>query len=812
MNDKERDFLRTLQAAFRGEAAEHLQAMAAGLLELEHTPDGLRRNEILSVVFREAHSLKGAARAVDRKDIEAVCQTVEDIFSRWRAEGVQLTPQMFDGLQHAISTMEAALASSTPGGAGPNGDEIREVLEQLHHDRADERPRESARDASAAGSSPAAGPAMPTTAPETDPHATKPVPSMQPAGEPRESPVEPPRTAATPPAAHPSSIPVAPITGSSETLRISTAKLDGLFLEAEELLALKLLANHRAAEVSNVLETIDGWEKEWAEVADQLRAWEQCGEVHGRADGPTRQPTAAIRLAGLADRHQDHLRELMARLTSLMEAIDRDRRTTARMVDRVLEDAKKLLMLPFSTLFSLFPKLVRDLSRDQGKEVELVVGGTEVEVDKRILEEIKDPLIHLLRNCVDHGIETPLARAEAGKPSRGTITLGVSQVHGNKVEVCLADDGAGIDLEAVSAAAVRKGFLSVEESARLSEAETLALVFRPELSTSRLLTEISGRGLGLAIVKEKVDKIGGWIELQSRRSAGTTFRLVIPLTLATFKGVMVEAGGQVLVMPTVNTEHVCRVRPDQILMVENRETIRFEDRVVALVRLDDLLELPRRESAADGALLPVLIASDGQRRIALAVDAVLGEQEVLLKRLGQPLSRVRNIAGATVLGSGKVVPVLNAADLLKSAVRLNGRAAGRAAPGDAPRDRPAAQAARSLLVVEDSVTARMLIRGILESAGYRVKTAVDGVDAWTALKTDDFDLVVSDVEMPRMNGFDLTTRIRGNQRLAEMPVVLVTARDSRTDRERGVEAGANAYIVKSGFDQNNLLEVVRRLL
>jgi two-component system chemotaxis sensor kinase CheA len=275
---------------------------------------------------------------------------------------------------------------------------------------------------------------------------------------------------------------------------------------------------------------------------------------------------------------------------------------------------------------------------------------------------------------------------------------------------------------------------------------------------------------------------------------------------------MVEAGGQILVIPTVNTEHVCRVRPDQILMVENRETIRFEDRIVALVRLDDLLELPCRESAPDGALLPVLIASDGQRRIALRVDAVLGEQEVLLKRLGQPLSRVRNIAGATVLGSGKVVPVLNATDLLKSAVRLNGQAAGHGAAGDASGDRPAVQAAKSLLVVEDSVTARMLIRGILEAAGYRVKTAVDGVDAWTALKTDDFDLVVSDVEMPRMNGVDLTTRIRGNQRLAEMPVVLVTARDSPTDRERGVEAGANAYIAKSGFDQNNLLEVVRRLL
>jgi two-component system chemotaxis sensor kinase CheA len=767
MSDKERDFLRDLQAAFRSEAAEHLQAMATGLLDLEHAPDGPRRKETVSVVFREVHSLKGAARAVDRKDIEAVCQAVEDIFSRWRAEGVQLTPPVFDGLQHAISTMQAALASSTPCSAGSDGDEIREVLDRLRRDNPHEGPKESARDETAAGATPAA---------------------------------------------HRPSMPSAPRAGLSDTLRISTAKLDGLFLEAEELLALKLLADHRAAQVGAVLETVEGWEKEWVEAADQLRAGEQSTAVDDRADGPHRQPAAVGRLAGLSDRHQEQLRELTARLTSLVEAAQQDRRATARMVDRVLEDAKKLLMLPFSTLFSLFPKLVRDLSRDQGKEVELVVGGTEVEVDKRILEEIKDPLIHLLRNCLDHGIETPAARAAAGKPARGTITLGVSQVHGNKVELCVADDGAGIDLEAVGAAAVRQGIISAEEQARLSEAEALALVFRPELSTSRLLTEISGRGLGLAIVKEKVEKIGGRIELQTGRSAGTTFRLVIPLTLATFKGVLVEAGGQVLVIPTVNTEHVCRVRPDQILMVENRETMRFEDRIVALVRLDDLLEMPRRENPPAGALLSVLIAGDGRRRIALRVDAVLGEQEVLLKQLGRPLSRVRNIAGATVLGSGKVVPVLNAADLLKSAVRLNGRATGHGEPGDAPRDRPAAPAAKSLLVVEDSVTARMLIRGILESAGYRVQTAVDGVDAWTALKTAGFDLVVSDVEMPRLNGFDLTARIRGNPRLAEMPVVLVTARDSRSDRERGVEAGANAYIVKSGFDQNNLLEVVRRLL
>ena len=341
------------------------------------------------------------------------------------------------------------MASSTPGGEGPNGGEIQEVLDRLRHDDPDKRPREPVRDETAAASPDRQSPGNGFG---DSPPATKPSLPTRRSANPGHRPSSRRRPPAVP-RARASAVDSGRARQPAYRIRcgISTAKLDGLFLEAEELLALEVIGKPSSGRGGNRLgdgrslgKRVDGGRR------SSSAAREQSWEVHGRAEGPHRQPMAAPWLAGLADRQQDHLRDADGPADVPDGAIEQDRRTTARMVDRVLEDAKKLLMLPFSTLFSQFPKLVRDLSRDQGKEVELVVRGTEVEVDKRILEEIKDPLTHLLRNCIDHGIETPMARAEAGKPSRGTITLSVSQVHGNKVEVCLADDGAGIDLDAVA--------------------------------------------------------------------------------------------------------------------------------------------------------------------------------------------------------------------------------------------------------------------------------------------------------------------------------------------------------------------------
>jgi two-component system chemotaxis sensor kinase CheA len=514
-----------------------------------------------------------------------------------------------------------------------------------------------------------------------------------------------------------------------------------------------------------------------------------------------------------------YMSALENKLASLARQTELDRQSVGKLVDDLLEDSKRLLMLPFSTLVNPLPKMVRDLARDQGKESELVIRGGEIEIDKRVLEEMKDAFIHILRNGVDHGVEKPAERARLNKPGRATITVVASQVNGNKVEILVSDDGAGVDLEKLKEAAVRLGILARADAQALGDPDALELMFHSEVSTSPIITEISGRGLGMAIVRAKVEKLGGQIAVESRRQVGTALRMVLPLTLARFRGILVEAGGSVFVVPTVNVERVLRVNPLEIKTVENRETLSLQGRAVSLARLDAVLEIARgtvpvperglspSTNGDDSEPVPVVVLRSAAERMAFAVDEVLHEEEVLVKPFKKPLARVRNIAGATVLGSGKAVAILNVADLFKSARKFTAAAVRAAVAG-----KEAKTEKRKLLVVEDSITSRMLLKNILESAGYQVKTAVDGVDAFTALREERFELVVSDVEMPRMNGFDLTGRIRADKRLAELPVVLVTALESREERERGIEAGANAYIVKSNFEQSNLLDTVRRLV
>jgi two-component system chemotaxis sensor kinase CheA len=466
-------------------------------------------------------------------------------------------------------------------------------------------------------------------------------------------------------------------------------------------------------------------------------------------------------------------------------------------------------MLPVSWLLDFLPKQVRDLSRDVGKEVELIVQGSDVEIDKRILEEMKAPLTHLVRNAIDHGLEKPRARVALGKPAAGTLAISVSQLDDNKVEIKVSDDGEGIDLAKVKVAAVKSGFISAEAASELNEAAVLQLIFQSGISTSPILTEISGHGLGMAIVREKVDKLGGEIAIESKNGSGASFRMALPLTLATFKGILVKAGGQTFAIPTMNVLGATRVMGNTIKTVENRETIILDGRPIAFVRLADVLELPRRDDDPPDAYIEVLILSAAGQRAAFGMEAVINEREVLVKKLSKPLVRVRNINGATVLGSGAPVLILNVTDLLKSAGQL--AAGGTLRPVQRAVEKGARKVHR-ILVADDSVTSRMLLKNILESGGYHVTTAIDGLEAFATLRTGEFDVVVSDVEMPRLDGFEFTARIRSEKRFSDLPVVLVTALGSREHRERGIDVGASAYIVKSDFDQSNLLEVVRKLV
>lgn len=761
MPPQDDNLLRRLLATFKPEAREHIDAIASGLLELERAPDSHAQSIVLDTTFRAAHSLKGAARTVNVRDIEALCQSLESVFAALRRKDVELSPELFD-LLHRVVAMLGALLQATDGESSTARPSIVELLRSLQA-------------ATSKSSSPAA--------------ARVPAP-----GEPAAD------------TAHFAGSAVASKRQTTDTVRVATAKLDAVLLQAEELLAAKLAATQQAMRLRSFRAEPVEWKKRWRtlrpDVRSIRRSLERAGTDEGRHANPQLQ-----RVMDFLDWSRDCIESLDTGLLEVVKAADHDQRSMGAMVDSLLDEMKKVVMQPFSTLLDMLPRMVRELSREQGKLIELSIGGDEIEIDRRILEEMKDPLIHLMRNCIDHGIETPDQRAAAGKPRQGALRIAVAARDGSNVELLVADDGAGIVAATVKAAALKLAAISSEQAAALSDAEAISLIFQSGVSTSPLITDLSGRGLGLAIVKEKVEKLRGSLCVETEGGRGTKFRIILPLTLARFRGVVVRVARNLFVLPTSNVERVLRVRKADIKTVENRETIVLDDQVVALARTVEILELPRPPQDEPSAHCLVVVLTHGQQRIAFLIDEVLNEQEVLVKRLGKQLTRVRNVVGATVLGTGQVVPILNVPDLIESAVA-----------GSGVRARPAAAAPQasakkqSVLVAEDSITSRILIKNILETAGYRVETAVDGVDGLTKLRSGDFDLVVSDVEMPRMDGFGLTAQVRADKKLGELPVILVTALDSREDRERGVDAGANAYIVKSTFDQSNLLEVVRRLI
>ncbi len=784
MPKKNDELLKKLLATFRVEADEHLRAMSSGLVALEKAPQGVQWAEIIETIFRDAHSLKGAARAVNLTSIESGCQSLESVFAALQNGRLEVSAPLLDLLQQTIDAL-AGLLSTDADLTGIPQPQIAALTQQLD-------------DALAGTLKPEGIAALSHRSSRVE---TSVEPSVEPSA---------------------SSVTRVPLTVSSlaaESVRISTVKLDSVMRQVEELLTPRLAASQRARELRETVATLAVWKKQRLRIQPVLRQIERSmlpgrkqvqlvSESDGSANNLNSGRQELPKLLEYLDAEQLHMKMLEDRLARLNRFAERDQRTLSGMTDGLLHDVKEMQLLPFASLLEILPRSARELAREQGKNVDLVIEGGEIEIDRRILEAMKDPLIHLLRNSIDHGIEPPAVREEKRKPLHGAITFSISQKDSNKVEVLVADDGAGINVDRVKTAADKLGIVSLEDAERLDEQETLALIFKSGITTSPIITDVSGRGLGLAIVNEKIERLGGTVTIESHPGAGTAFRILLPLTLANFRGVLVRAGGQIFVVPAANVERVTRVADKDVQTVENRETIPLDGQAVSMVWLSDVLELQRPRTniqATDNVLLAVL--NQGATRIAFRVEEILGEQEVLVKSLGRQLARVRNVAGASVLGTGQVVPVLNVPDLLKSAVKRTPSLMQMLLT-----EKPGVTEKQSILVVEDSITSRSLLKSILESAGYQVTTAVDGADGYTTLKTGIFDLVVSDVEMPRMDGFDLTTKVRADKQLAGLPVVLVTALGSREHRERGIDVGANAYIVKSSFDQSNLLEIIQRLI
>lgn len=728
MDEGNSEFIIRLRQTFRVEAEEHISTITAGLIELEQKPALERSAEIIEALFREVHSLKGASRSVNIREMESVCQPLETVLFRLKQGEINSDSALCDLFHRSMDFLALVVASLEDKRTMAERALQKELIKQLENFTS------------------------------TDSNSLKPVTAVPVTVEDCQTRVLP---------------KIDDEYRFGQTIRIPVFKLDSLLLQAEELIQTKMGTRQLAGELREIKSTIAS--RQTGGTTEDLARW--------------------------CDLHLDTLH---TNISAASRKAEKGFRALQRIVDIHLETMKQVLMMPASSLTEIFPRIIRDLSRQQGKEILLTITGADIEIDKRVLEELKDPLIHLIRNCIDHGIEKPEERTDRNKARIGNITVAFSTREGRQLGISISDDGAGIDVEKVRKKAIKSGLIKPEAAELLDANDALALIFQSGFTTSPMITEISGRGLGLAIVREKVEKLGGTVTVETSPQIKTTFKLLLPITLTTFRGVVVQAGGKLFVIPTANVERALRVKSEEIKTIENCETISLNGKILSLVQLSETLGLAKQSRSSTSHHIVVVLAA-GKTHIGFEVDEVIDELQVLVKSMGKQLSRVRNISGATILGNGKLIPVLNVQDLMKSALQSR-----TVMKGSETDDKP--DAALRILVAEDSITSRTMIKTILETAGFVVTTAVDGSEAFAEFCIGEFDLVVSDVDMPRMSGFELTAKIRSSSKNSDLPVVLVTALESSEDRERGIDVGANAYIVKNSFDQSNFLEVINKLI
>jgi two-component system chemotaxis sensor kinase CheA len=751
--------LARLDTLFGVELADRLQSLNTLILQLEQ---GSNAHGGLGPVRRELHSLKGAAQAVGATSIEQIAHAAEGATLAQAAKGNRVPDQdWFDALYAALDFIkrlrdDPSIDAST-------------ILQWL---------------IAQAPETPAGGP-LPTTvrpAPVADLETTQSF---------RAAPIE----------ARPIDRPAE--RAEQNSVRVSIGKLDMLLTESGELSVTHLRIAERLADLRAVQRQLERWQHEWSKtrpVRARLR--------RAQASAASRDSDVLLRTAERFD--QDMLSILM-QTRELVGDLAQNTSQLASVSGAIGAEVIKIRLLPAGTVFQPLERLVRDLSRQTGKEARLVLSGTDTEVDRRILDELRDPLMHMVRNTIDHGLESPHERLEAGKQGQGTLHMSATQ-RGDRVLISIEDDGRGLHVDTIREAAVRCSLVTRERAAQMDGAAIIDLIFHPGFSTRDTVTEISGRGVGMDVVREHVSRLGGDINVRTTPGKGTCFTLSVPLTLATTRVLLVEDGGQMFAVPSSGIERTGRVRTGDMQRLEGRRALQLDGRVVPVVELAELLQRQSTDVAEPTAdeWRPFFILPQGDRVVAILTDRLVDETELVVKALGAPLTRVRYVGGAAVLGTGSVVVILNPGDLIKSALGNLERAPRNAAP-ELPS--VAEITRRRILVVDDSVMTRTLERTILEAAGYTVIVATDGAHALERLAADPhIDAIVSDIEMPRMNGLELTAAVRQDERWRHLPVVLVTSLDSAEQIERGAAAGADAYIVKGRFDQNDLLQTVSRLL
>ncbi len=786
---------RRLIETFKTEQSEHVQKISRGLLTLEKNPPAEQRTQILEGIFRDAHSLKGAARSVGVTAIESIGHSLEDVLALAKNDKINLSGDLFDVMHESLDAVGLVIQGLESGKSAPPK-QVFEILSRLESakekasQQVEPEPDSESISVSSEDMKPESDADTVTLSTDKLNVLLKQVNRLL------ENQDKPKETISEKKTSKPA-VPALPIQPTDETIRVSVSKLDDLMGQLSELLSAKIRSEQHLGQIHELHDFTLEWHKIWSDFRnthEQFVRQNKHGHNKDVAD-----------LVEFSTYNQEQLRLLDVYLNELSRQYANDTMRLSIILSELQEEVKGLRMLPLSTITVPFERMVRDVARSQNKKVIFSVSGDDTELDKRILEQIKDPLVHLLRNSVAHGLESVEERKKQNKTEEGHIYLSAGQ-QGNSIVIKVEDDGHGLNLDAIRTVAIQKGILSEVEAESMSDAEAKMLIFRSGFSTIKMIDDISGRGVGLDVVRQQVENLQGSIEVESTLGKFASFTLKLPLTLASSHGLLIRVGRQKFFLPFSAIERLLQVNRNEVTTVQNKEMIIHEGKPLPLAWLEDLLELP--PTSRSRLMFSVVIISASERYLGLVIEELEGEHELVVKGLGNQLAKVMGIAGATVLGSGEVILVLHAADLINLATNVQSRThfieGGYLDRADEPKH---------VLVVDDSITTRTLEKNILEGAGYQVTIAINGKEALDILDDAPLpDLIISDISMPKLDGFGLTEHIRADNRLCDIPVVLVTSLDSPSDKTRGMEVGADAYIVKSDFDQGNLLETIAQLV
>ncbi|NNB47479.1 hybrid sensor histidine kinase/response regulator [Pseudomonas chlororaphis] len=764
----------SLLELFSLEAEAQTQVLSTGLLALERNPI---QADQLEACMRAAHSLKGAARIVGVDAGVSVAHVMEDCLVSAQEGRLYLRPEHIDAL---LQGTDFLMRIATPGNQVGEQDIAAYValMEQL------------------IGSPGAveAGVVLPRVEPSLLPMAELQLEAPRVEPEPQVPPFEMPQevlqetlqeaSVATPQKGKKLA------EGGERVLRVTAERLNSLL----DLSSKSLVETQRLKPYLATLQRLKRMQ------SNGLRALENL-------NGHLKEQVLGLEALEALEDARRLLAESQQLLIEKTAELDEFGWQASQRAQVLYDTALACRMRPFADVLVGQVRMVRDLGRSLGKQVRLEVEGEKTQVDRDVLEKLEAPLTHLLRNAVDHGIETPEQRLLAGKPAEGQIRLRASHQAGLLV-LELSDDGNGVDLERVRQSIVERQLSPAETAAQLSEEELLTFLFLPGFSLRDKVTEVSGRGVGLDAVQHMVRQLRGAVQLEQVAGQGSRFHLEVPLTLSVVRSLVVEVGEEAYAFPLAHIERMCDLEPDDIVQLEGRQHFWHEGRHVGLVAASQLLQRPAGQS--NESTLKVVVIRERDAVYGVAVERFIGERTLVVLPLDDRLGKVQDISAGALLDDGSVVLIVDVEDMLRSVDKLlnTGRL-----ERIARHNRHQAETARKrILVVDDSLTVRELQRKLLLNRGYDVAVAVDGMDGWNALRSEDFDLLITDIDMPRMDGIELVTLLRRDNRLQSLPVMVVSYKDREEDRRRGLDAGADYYLAKASFHDDALLDAVVELI